>query len=158
MIRSRKAAVLLLVHLVATTGCYTLTPVVNTGLPNGTQVALRITDAGRVVLGGSMGPEIDQIEGRLLQHSDSTYVLSVTGVRFLRGGEQRWNGERITVRNEHVSGVSEQQLSKFRTGALAAASVAVVIFAVSKGIGGFGNRDEGKPPKDTAQTIRIPHY
>jgi hypothetical protein len=148
--------VLLLVHLVATTGCYTLTPVVNTGVPAGAQIALNITDAGRVALGGSMGPEIDQVEGRLVQHSDSAYLLSVTGVRFLRGGEQRWNGERISVRNEHVSGVSEQRLSKFRTGALGAASIAAVVLAVTKGIGGSGTSDPTKQPGDTSQTIRIP--
>jgi hypothetical protein len=150
--------VLLFAHLVATTGCYTLTPVVNTGVPAGTRVALRITDAGRVALGGSMGPEIDTVEGRLVQHSDSAYLLSVSGVRFLRGGEQRWNGERISVRNEHVSGVSEQRLSKVRTVALGAATIAAVALAVSKGLGAFGDRDEGKPPVDTAQTIRIPRY
>jgi hypothetical protein len=148
----------LLAQLMVTTGCYTLTPVVNTGVPAGSQIALHITDAGRVALGGSMGPEIDMVEGRLVQHSDSAYVLSVSGVRFLRGGEQRWNGERISVRNEHVSSVSQQRLSKFRTAALGAASVAAVVFAVSKGFGAFGTSDPVKPPGDTSQTIRIPHY
>jgi hypothetical protein len=150
--------VLLLAQLMVTTGCYTLTPVVNTSLPAGTQVGLRITDAGRVALGGSMGPEIDVVEGRLVQNSDTAYLLSVNGVRFLRGGEQRWNGERINIRKEHVSGVSEQRLSKVRTGALTAATVAVVAFVVGKGIAGFGTRDEGKQPGDTAATVRIPHY
>jgi hypothetical protein len=145
-------------QLVFTTGCYSLTPVVNTGVPMGSQVALRITDAGRVALGGSMGPEIDLVEGRLVQRSDSAYLLSVSGVRFLRGGEQRWNGERISVRQEHVSGVSEQRLSKLRTVALTAATIAAVTLAVTKGLGSFGDRDEGKPPVDTAQTIRIPRY
>lgn len=150
--------VLLFAHLAVTTGCYTLTPVVNTGVPAGSRVALHITDAGRVALGGSMGPEIDLVEGRLVQRSDTAYVLSVSGVRFLRGGEQRWNGERISVRNEHVSGVSEQRLSKLRTGVLGAASIAAVVLAVSKGLGGFGNSDPAKQPGDTSQTMRIPRY
>lgn len=149
---------MLFLHTVITTGCYSLTPVVNTTDLAGKQIALRITDAGRLALGGSMGPEIGEVEGRLVQHNDSAYLLSVSGVRFLRGGEQRWNGERISVRNEFVSGVSEQRFSKARSGALGAITIAAVVYTLSRGLGGFGTSETGKPPSDTLRTVRIPHY
>lgn len=148
---------MLFLQSVLSTGCYTLTPVVSTDLPVGAQVSLRVTDAGRVALGGSMGPEIGEVDGRLVQHNDSAYLLAVSGVRFLRGGEQRWNGERISVRNEFVSGVSEQRLSKVRSGALAGVTIAAVVYALSRGLGGFGTSEDGKAPGDTVQTTRIPH-
>ena len=44
-------------------GCYTLQPARGVTPEIGARVAFDVNDAGRVVLGGSMGPEIDQVEG-----------------------------------------------------------------------------------------------
>lgn len=157
MNRTTKAIALLLIQA-SSAGCYSLTPVVNTDVPAGTQVSLRITDAGRVSLGGSMGPEIGEVDGRLVQHSATDYTLAVSGVRFLRGGEQRWNGERISIRNEHVVEVREHKLSKPRSALLAALTISAVVYAATGGFGGFGQREPGRTPGDTAATTRIPRY
>lgn len=154
----RITAIALLLVQVIGTGCYSFVPVVHTGIPAGTQVSLRITDAGRIALGGSMGPEIGAVDGRLVQHTATEYTLAVSGVRFLRGGEQRWNGERMSLRNDHVADVREQRLSKTRTGLLAGLAISAVVYAATRGLSGSGERDPGRTPTDTAATTRIPRY
>ena len=72
-------------------GCFTLKPVTGQPLPLGTVVSLSINDAGRAVLSGTMGPEISDIEGRLVQKDSAEYVLAVSLVKLMRGGEQVWS-------------------------------------------------------------------
>jgi len=51
-------------------GCYTLQPAGGVVPSVGTQVAFDVNDVGRLALGGSMGPEIGQIEGRVVQKAE----------------------------------------------------------------------------------------
>jgi hypothetical protein len=158
MQRAVAGAVMLPVVMLAT-GCYTLVPVANTGVPAGTTIALDINDAGRVALGGTMGPEIGQVEGRLVEQTSSEYRLAVTGVRYLRdAGEQSWNGERISIKSEHVRSVSERRLSKGRSAAFAGAALGAVAYIVTRSISGSGQERPGRTPPDTAQSVRIPRF
>ena len=85
--------------------CYVLQPVAAGVTPVlGQVIAMDINDAGRVALGGSIGPEISQIEGRVTRNEGDEYELAVSTVRLLRGGEQGWAGEKIRLRKEFVSG------------------------------------------------------
>ena len=139
------------------TGCYTLVPVANTGIPAGATVALDINDAGRVALGGTMGPEIGQVEGRLVEQTSSAYVVSVNAVRMLRtNAEQAWTGERVTIPTEHVRSVSERRLSKGRTAIIAGAATGALAYIITRSITGSGQEAPGKTPGDTAQSVRIP--
>jgi hypothetical protein len=139
------------------TGCYTLVPVVNTGVPAGATIALEINDVGRLALGGSMGPEIGQVEGRLIEQTSSEYRLAVTGVRYLRNaGEQAWNGERISIPSDHVRSVSERRLSRGRSAIVAGAAVGAVAYIITRSITGSGQEGPDRTPVDTAQSIRIP--
>ena len=160
MLRTRAIGVTAALSVLATstTACYSLRPVANVGVPLGSTVALDITDAGRLALGGSMGPEIGQIEGRLVDRNAAEYVLSVTGVRFLRGGEQVWNGERVSIKSDHVSTVRERYLSRGRTAILAGAAIGAVAFIVTRSITGNGQDIPGKTPGDTLGAIRIPRF
>ena len=58
-------------------GCYTLQPARGATPVVGEKVAFDVNDAGRVALGGSLGPEIAQIEGRVVGHDSGEYVLAV---------------------------------------------------------------------------------
>jgi hypothetical protein len=148
---------LLVPLLLSATGCYTLVPVANTGVPAGAMVALEINDAGRVALGGSMGPEIGEVEGRLVEQTSSEYRLAVTGVRYLRNaGEQTWNGERISIPTEHVRAVRERRLSKGRSAIFAGAAVGAVAYIVTRSIIGSGQEGPDRTPVDTAHSVRIP--
>jgi len=135
-------------------GCYTLQPTGGVVPVNGTEVAFDITDAGRVALGGSMGPEISQIEGRLVSKDNGEYDVAVTAVRLLRGGEQVWRGERVHIKQEHVSMIYEKRFSKGRTIALSAAGIGAVAIMASQGIIGGGQAEPGKAPGDTSHTSR----
>ena len=150
---------MMLPMLLVATGCYTLVPVANTGVPAGATVALDINDAGRLALGGTMGPEIGQIEGRLVEQTGTEYRLAVTGVRYLRdAGEQVWNGERINIKSEHVRSVSERRLSKGRSALLGGAVLGAVAYIVTRSISGSGQEPRDRTPPDTARSVRIPRF
>jgi len=137
--------------------CYTLQPVAGSIMPVlGTRIAVDITDAGRAALGGQMGQEIGQIEGRLVRNDGASYELAVSTVRLLRGGEQVWNGERIVMRPEYGSRLYEKQFSKGRTVAISAVGVGVIAYFATKAILGSVLGDDGQLPSDSADAIRRP--
>jgi hypothetical protein len=137
-------------------GCYTLQPISSGALQAGSKVAFDMNDTGRVALGGSMGPGIDQIEGQLVEaQNGGDYLVAVSSVRLLRGGQQVWRGERVRIRPEFVSSMYERRLSKGRTTALIAAGVGVVAVFVGQSLLGGGGSSE-RIPTDTAQTLRVP--
>jgi hypothetical protein len=137
-------------------GCYTLQPARGESPQVGTRVAFDVNDAGRVALGGSMGPEIDQVEGRLLERTDDEYVLAVANVKLLRGGHQVWGGETVRIKSDHVATTYTRRFSRARTVGLAIAGGGAVAFLVTRAITGAGDRDETTIPGDTVQTQLSP--
>jgi hypothetical protein len=119
-------------------------------------IAVDITDQGRVALGGLIGPELSQVEGTLISMDTSEYVLGVTGVRFLRGGEQVWHGERVRIKSEYVASRYERRFSTVRSVTLGAVAVVVVALVASKSLRGFGQGDKGQPPDTGVVTQRLP--
>jgi hypothetical protein len=138
-------------------GCYTLEPIGSTTPQPGTIMGFDLNDAGRVALGGSMGPEIGQIEGRLIERDSSEYVVGVTGLRFLRGGEQVWHGEVVHVKTSYVSSLYERRFSTARSVALGAAGLGAIVAIATKSLAGLGTTElPGTTPGDTAHTQRRP--
>jgi hypothetical protein len=139
-------------------GCYALQP---TGGPVpvvGTEVAFDLNDAGRVALGSAIGPEVAQIEGRLVdKQTNGDMTLAVTAVHTLQGFNQVWAGERVQVRPEYVSTVYEKKFSKGRP--VVASAVAGGGFAaiITRSLIGSVNPEDGPAPGDTGHTVRIPH-
>jgi hypothetical protein len=116
---------------------------------------MEVNDLGRLALGGQMGPEIQQIEGRLLSKSPEQYEVSVKSVKLIRGGNQIWNGERVTVKREYISQTFERQFSKSQTIALSAVFVASVYVVVSKlGLVGFGKEGDTTAPPNSVEAFR----
>jgi hypothetical protein len=145
------------VAFVLLTGCYTLQPA--RGTPQlGTQVAFDVSDAGRIALGGTVGPEIGQLEGRLIQRENGEYLLGVTSVSFLRGGVQVWKGEQVRLKPEYVGNVYERRLDKTRTVLMTAATVGAGALIVGRASNLLGNADpaDNKLPSDTAAARRSP--
>ena len=136
-----------------TTGCYTLQPVANAAqLPAGQQVAFDVNDVGRVALGGSMGPSIATIEGRLVRADSGSYLVAVKSVRLISGLTQPWTGEPVQIKADYVSAGYERRLSKSRTAVAAAAGVAAVAFIVTRSVTGGGTGREPEIPHDTLGT------
>ena len=138
-------------------GCYELQPAGSSVPQPGQAIGLDIDDAGRVALDGSMGPEIAQVEGRLVERTPTDYVVAVTDVHLLRGGEQAWSGENIHIPAGYVTTVYERRLSKAKTATLAAVGVGAVALLASRGLNGLGDVTRPEPPPgDTAHTILRP--
>jgi hypothetical protein len=140
-------------------GCYTLQPLRGPVPEPGTAMAFNISDVGRVALGGLMGPEILQIEGRLSSRTATEYVVAVTDVHLLGGGDQVWHGEPVTLKSEYVSSLYERRFSATRSVALAAAGAGAIAAIAAKSLGGLGSVDRPQPgpgPGDTAHTSRRP--
>ncbi len=137
-------------------GCYTLQPTGRVSPEVGTRVAFDVNDEGRVALGGAMGPEIDQIEGRLVQRDTSDYVVAVTAVHLLRGGEQIWTGEQVHIKSSYVNQMYARQFSSGRTIVLSAIGVAAVGMFVTRSLLPGGNPTAPNEPVDTARQVRIP--
>jgi len=141
--------------VVGATACYTLTPIRGSSPAPGTRIAFDVNDVGRVALGGAMGPEIDRVEGRLIERSNGEYLLGVTSVSLLRGGVQTWKGEQVVLKPEFVSTVYERRLDKARTGlALAAVAGGIVAIASQNLIADGSTQDDSKVPGDTGLTNR----
>ena len=128
-------------------GCYTLQPAVGVSPEIGAQVAFDVNDAGRFALGGSMGLEIAQIEGRLVETSSEDYLVAVSALRLLRGGVQVWRGERVRIGTAHVGTPYIRKFSKGRSIALGAVVVGgFAAFMLSRGLLGGGTTGDPIPP------------
>lgn len=138
-------------------GCYTLQPA-GGFRPElvGTEVAFDVNDAGRVALGGAMGPEIAQVEGRLIQKDDSDYVLAASGVRLLRGGVQKWAGETVRINTSYVSTIYERRLSVGRSVVLGLLGAGAVAYLVTRSLVGSGTIDMPPDPGPPAPSQRYP--
>lgn len=111
---------------------------------------LEINDAGRLGLGATMGPEIRQVDGRLINRENGDYQISVSSVRLMRGGEQVWSGETVLIKSEYVSSLNERRFSKGRTAALSTVLVlGVVAFAISRDLLGLGTEHSDSATIDT---------
>lgn len=136
-------------------GCYSLQPTRGTPPAIGTRVAFDVTDAGRAALGPSMGAEIVQVEGRLLEQRDGEYLLAVTAVRTIRGGEQVWSGEQVRIKSEYVG---QPYIRRFDTARSVAVGGSVVggfaAFLVGRALTGSGSGDRSRERPDTAQANR----
>lgn len=139
-------------------GCYTLEPARELTAPSlGSVIALDLTDRGRVGLGAAIGAGVGQIEGRLVSMDSSEYVLQVTGIKFVRGGEQAWTGEVVHVNAEYVSARYERRFSTVRSVLLGAVAVGAIAAVAAGGLSGLGTGDAGSSKGDTSVTAtRVP--
>lgn len=135
-------------------GCYTLQPAMGVTPEIGQELAFDINDVGRVALGGSMGPEIERVEGRLVSRENSEYLVAVTGVQFLHAGYQPWRGEQVRIKSDYVGSTYARQFSKGRTVSLGAVGIAGFAYIVTRKLVGSNHTDPPTPP-DGSSTLRM---
>jgi len=133
-------------------GCYSLRPLYGVEPQAGTRVAFDVNDAGRVALGGTVGPEIAQIQGRVVGREGEAYIVAVSAIKLLRGGEQVWTGEQVTLQPQHLGTAYERRVSVGRSVALGVATFGGFgLFLAGRALSVFGTGDDDGPPKDTVQ-------
>lgn len=138
-------------------GCYSLEPATREAVPElGKQMAFDVTDVGRVGLGGSMGPEIGQVEGRLVSRDRGEYVVAVSGIHYLKGGYQSWAGEQVHLKDEYVSTTYAKEFSKSRTVAAAALGTGAFAWIVTHALTASGTEGQQTPgtPGDSYRAPR----
>ena len=136
-------------------GCYTLQPTRGVVPPPGTQLAFDLNDAGRTALGPSIGPAIAQVEGRLVEADSGEYVLAVSAVRPIGGGEQVWRGEQVRIRPEYVGTMYIRRLSTARSVALGTTTAGgFAAFLVGRALRGAGSGRDPGTKQDTANASR----
>jgi len=151
-----KRAVSVVLFGVLSAGCYTLEPAGGVTPEVGTGVAFDINDIGRVALGGSMGPEILQIEGRLLSKDGNDYLVGVTAVHLLKGGTQNWSGESVRIKPDYVSTTYLKRYSAGKSIALGAIGVGAVVALVGASLLGSGAPDQAGSDTSSGHTRRGP--
>ena len=156
MARSSSAVAGILTLGVALAGCYTLQPARGVTPSVGDAVAFDVNDAGRVALGGSLGPEIATIEGRVIERNTGEYLLAVSNIKLLRGGEQVWSGEQVRIKSDYVTSTYERRFSRGRTVAIGLAGLGLGAYLVTRSIKGGGTGEEQPVPVDSAHTQVIP--
>jgi hypothetical protein len=145
----------IIVGIALLSGCYTYEPTGAATPEIGQEFAFDINDVGRVALGGSMGPEIAQIEGRLISRENAEYLVAVTSVHFLRGGEQVWKGENVRIKSEFVTSTYERHFSKGRSITLGAAAVGAATYLLTRSLFGSGSEGVATPPNG-GTSLRVP--
>ena len=123
-------------------GCYTYAPLPELQPEPQTQVALVLSDEGRLGARPVMGAGIWRVEGALVGSTDSEYTLRVAGITDIRGRASRWSGENVSLRRTWVSNAYERRFSKPRTyGLIGALAAGFVAFATSRHLFGGGGTD-----------------
>lgn len=133
---------LVLVPLIAS-GCYHYLPAGSSPPAPGTRIRVHLTETGTTQLSGYLGPRIASVDGNLLALTDSSYILSVTGVVSETGAEEFWTNERAELTRSAVSRVEQRRLDRARTALTSAGLASLVVGAVVAGNGGFGGGSSG---------------
>ena len=126
------------------TACFSYAPVQATPRP-GAQVALEVTDEGRVALSERIGPGVVRLEGTLAGVEGDDLLVDATAVRQVRGYITDLGGLRVRVARRHVSRVDERRLSRTRTLIVVGGIVAVVAAFFAVKIGGKGTPGDEEP-------------
>lgn len=116
--------------------------------PVAERVEFVLNDQGRVGLASKLGPAVDKVEGQVLQVSENAYDISVIGITQVGGRTATWNGERVSLGRDLVTGYSIRRLNRTRTTLLAGGvtvGMLAFIFGRSLFLGGGGE----EPPPTT---------
>lgn len=127
----------------ALAACYTYTPI-DVAPTLGTEVRVRLTDAGAVTMAPLIGPRIESLDGHIAAVADTALTLSVTGTTDRLGNEVTWRGEQVVLPRAALAGFQRRTLDRRRSylfGGLAVGVVAAV--GVGFGINGSGGVDRG---------------
>ena len=131
--------------------CYRYTPIDSPSPALGTEVRVRLTDAGAIALAPLVGTRIEVVDGRISSIADTAVTLSVTGTTDRLGSEVTWKGEQVSFPRSAVAGLEQRSLDRgksYLAGGIAAGLVVAVGIGFSiSGDGGGGKTGGTGSPK-----------
>ena len=126
------------------TACFAYTPVQTPPAP-GAQIALEVTDQGRVVLNDKIGPGVVRLEGTLAGVEGGELLVDAQAVKQVRGYISDLGGVRVRLPQQYVTRMDERRFSRKKTFLVAGGIVgAVAAFFAAKGFSG-----KSTPPEQT---------
>jgi hypothetical protein len=131
--------------------CYTYRPLPGPDPVVGSRVSARLTDDGIHEMEATLGPDVAEVEGDLLEVDSTGLRLAVTQVQDRRGVQSDWRRETIDLPRRTVANLAVRQLSKGGTVLLGGAAVGgfVALYSLLGGPGIFeGNGGSGGGGKD----------
>lgn len=148
---------LLLLAVVATSGCHTFQPVTVGELTPGTSVRARVTGAYADTLEALLQrDDAREIEGTVVSDAGSSVLLEVPVEQTLRGMRLSTLNQRVEIPTSAFVEVETKQLDRTRTFAVAGAAAAVlgtiVVVQLSKESGGSTNPGGGGPVEAVVST------
>ena len=126
--------------------CYRYNTIDSQAPALGTEVRVRLTDAGAVALGPLVGNRIELVDGRIAAVSDTALTLAVTSTTDRLGSEVPWKGESVVFPRATVAGLERRSLDRgksYLVGGIAAGLVAAVGVGFSISGNGGGGRTGG---------------
>ncbi|HEX6051016.1 MAG TPA: hypothetical protein VFZ21_17170 [Gemmatimonadaceae bacterium] len=126
------------------TACFSYVPVRSAPAP-GAQVALEVTDEGRVALNEKIGPGVVRLEGTLAGVEGDELLVDATAATQFRGYISELGGVRVRLPQRYVTRIDERQFSRRRTLLVVGGVVAVVAGFFATKISGRSTPAEEEP-------------
>lgn len=126
--------------------CYRYTPIDSSSPALGSEVRLRLTDAGAITMAPLVGNRIEVVDGHIASVADTSVTLSVTQTTDRLGSEVTWKGEQVVFPRTTVAGLERRSLDKgksYLVGGITAGLVAAVGIGFSISGNGSGGQSGG---------------
>ncbi len=106
---SARSAVVLLLALAA--GCYTTRPVAAPGPEAGSRISAHLSRSGADSLSRLLGPDITEVNGKVVDAGSDTLRVSVLSVTNGRGIPSSWRGELVPLPRTQLDYVGQRRLA-----------------------------------------------
>ena len=126
------------------TACYAYAPVRSTPQP-GAQVALEVTDEGRVALNEKIGPGVVRLEGTLAGVEGDELLVDADAARQVRGYVSDLGGVRVRLPQKYVTRMDERRFSRSRTLLVVGGIAAIVVGFFATKISGRNTPSDQEP-------------
>jgi len=145
------AAAVMAASAVTSGACYRYTPIDSSSPALGSDVRLRLTDAGAITMAPLVGNRIEVVDGHISSVADTAVTLSVTQTTDRLGSEVTWKGEQVVFPRTTVASLERRSLDKGKSylmGGITAGLVAAVGIGFSiSGSGSNGQSSGTGTPK-----------
>jgi hypothetical protein len=131
-------------------GCYSYVPLARPDPEPGIRVAAALTDSGTDALGRYLGPDVAQVDGRVLRLTPDTLVLSAQSVTSREGIDHFWKGEQVTLPRGLIATMVQRRFAAGRTAVFTTGAV-VGIALVLKAFGILSSGSSNPMPPPTGQ-------